>query len=87
MPARNASTHERLRTSAHPSRRLARKWSVVAAGSSADSTSWTTRGRNGTSSTTETTNVAASKRSATPGPPPNPISSPAASGPTIAPTE
>ena len=87
MPPRNDSTHDLLRTSAHPCRRLVKNRSVVAVGSSPATTVSTTRGRSGTRSTTDTTNVAASNSSAVPGPPANAISRPASNGPAIAPTE
>ena len=86
MPPRNAVTHERLRTSDQPSCRLARKWSVVACGSSSCRTRATTRGRSGTRQPIDTAKVAASKRKAPPVPA-TATSSPASTGPTIEPVE
>ena len=60
---------------------------MVAARSSSCIARWTTRGRIGSSSATETTNVAASKRSAPPGPPAYAIRTPATTGPTTLATE
>ena len=60
---------------------------MVAVGSAPATTLSTTRGRSGTRSTTDTTNVAASNSSAAPGPPANAISKPPSNGPAMAPTE
>src|SRR3954454_2268651 len=87
IPQRKASTQDRRRASDHPSTRLDQKCSVVARGSSSEMTSCTIRGRSGARRATETTNVAASKSIATPGPPAKPTSNPASNGPEMAATE
>src|SRR3954454_24082288 len=87
MPTRKPTTQLRPTTSPHPSRRLVQKWFVVAAGSSSANACSTTRGRNGSSSTSDTANVNASKTSAPPGPPAKAISTPAIAGPITLPSE